>query len=220
MSDLTRVETVIDPFYGPISVLTSSTHELVALPSGAVSASLTVDANRVDPEATDSRARVSEDGSHLWVLATRWRTERSLCGQFTVPTFYRCPVANTLTAVSAERTVSNPLGPGFVEGFDLTPNGLLAVTDRRHPLPPVLSRHRYAPDITHAVHGRWEALWWGPEVTTSDGGLCAAIGEPTPCTYLQVGADTQIADDGLLLSATTMTGTGWIDYETPSTPEP
>lgn len=207
-----RLEPYEDPIFGPGEILIDTTYDLVTVPDGAVTATWTVvSADTTPQQRWTTRALVSEDGRRMWVLATLVRTARDLCGTGPSPVPLTCYLANTLTAVAAAGARSTSLGAGSVVGFDLTPDGMLAATDRRFPVP--IGGGKYAPQITHAVEGAWETLGQGPTTTTSDAFTCSQMGAgPAPCTINQVGSDIQISDDGHVLAARSMTSTGWYDY--------
>jgi hypothetical protein len=210
--------TIDHPDWGPLDVMVGATVELVAVPSGAVTATMT---STYEPTTTRwpslDRVAISEDGSRVWTNETTSIQDGNTCG-WGSPTFpLSCTVENRLTAIAAGHTRTHPLGGGALVGWDLTPDGSLLVTDRRVEVPAVIAGT--APQITHAVHGDWETLAQGPTTTSDSYLVCVGMtGRPPPCTIKVVGAATQISDDGKVLSARSMTGAGWYDYVDPPDP--
>jgi hypothetical protein len=201
-----------------LDVVVGVTVELRAIPSGTVTATWTAS---YEPSSRSwtvlGRPEISEDGRWVWITQASVILDSTRCSPFTT-LYATCVVQNDLTAVAAGRTRTTSLGGGDLTSLDITPDGLLAVTNRSF----MVTEPRpwtSEPQITHAIHGPWETLEKGPEVTSGDIQICYRYGDgPPPCTVRVYGAGTQIADDGKVLASRSLLGAGWYDHVDP--PEP
>jgi hypothetical protein len=205
-----RYEDRYDPETGSwVWALVDTTVELIAIPSGTVLAS-TVGTGDLDA------VRIAEDGSRIWFTTNEWY---DACDFRPPETWIPCIVSVSLSVLSPSGSRTFSMGQGStLVGFDITPDGTLAVVDQDAFWLAQLGLGT-PPKIFHAVEGEWEVLRQGPQVTTSDSLTCTVYGgRPPPCTHPVHGSAAQISDDGTVVSSRTMTDRGWYDYVDP--PEP
>jgi hypothetical protein len=162
----------------------------------------------------------SDDGTWLWVHEFTRIDNRSgnpACPQ--APIFLTCVIQNRLFAISVdggERV--DELGPYDLRGFDVTADGRTAVLNvsTRPSAFPSIGVDR-PPQVVDGVDGKREMLHQGVKQNSNDPARCQAAGQPvSSCELTLWGSAAHITDDGSLIAARTMSGTGWYEYQRPA----